>query len=482
MYPTHSAAKRDKGTRLAVPFGYRLLFSVMLAGLVPVLLCLVLLWANQYTIDHKLEGTALILTFWIARSFSAQQKFIHSLRVLTNVVGSLKEEDFAVRAGQAVEGDAFGELAIEINGLARALEEERLEVLEAASLLRTVMAEAGTAIMTFSPDGSVYLLNRAAASLLNGTEERLRHSTAAELGIEDLLEGPGSETITRAFGGVERRWLVRRTWFRRHGIQHRLLVLSEASAALRAEERLAWQRLIRVLGHEINNSLAPIKSIAHTLARLSAQVTLPPEVHHNLLHGLEVISGRAESLNRFLQNYSQLAKLPPPNKRNFELSAVIQRVTSLESRLPIVTAGGPNVMVNMDSDQIEHALINLLKNAVEAVLIRPASEHHPDSVAVSWTTANRDLNIFIRDRGIGLPQTENLFVPFYTTKKTGSGIGLILCRQVVENHGGQITIRNRMDTQGCEVRVRIPSCIVSEGNKDQRHGAVLRSDPEASRL
>jgi nitrogen fixation/metabolism regulation signal transduction histidine kinase len=262
---------------------------------------------------------------------------------------------------------------------------------------------------------------------------------------------------------MEKRWLLRRSWFRQHGVQHRLVVLSEASEALRTEERIAWQRLMRVLSHEINNSLAPIKSIARTLTRMSAIASLPPEAYSNLTHGLEVISSRAESLNRFLQNYAQLAKLPPPDRRACDIATVVRHVTSLESRYPVTVREGPPVQVNLDPDQMKHALINLVKNAVEAVLLKAQPYSPPDSVVVSWAVLGTDLKIFVRDQGVGLAGTENLFVPFFTTKPDGSGIGLVFCRQIVEKHGGQMTIRNRNDDEGCEVVVTIPDCVVAPG-------------------
>jgi len=283
----------------------------------------------------------------------------------------LKEEDFSLRATQALKGDALGELAIEINSLARALEEERLGTLEGANLLRKVMTE-----------------------------------------------------------------------------------------ALRAEERSAWQRLVRVLSHEINNSLAPIKSITNTLSRMPAITALPPEAQEQLSYGLEVIGSRAESLNRFLQNYALLARLPHPNKRVFELAALMYHVSNLESRLAVTVNGGPAIRVNMDPDQMQQAFINLVKNAADAVLIVPHAQPLQGSVVISWGASGTDLEVLIRDRGVGLQATENLFVPFYTTKQTGAGIGLIFCRQIVENHGGQLAIRNRTDADGCEVILRIPQCIV----------------------
>jgi two-component system, NtrC family, nitrogen regulation sensor histidine kinase NtrY len=452
--------RRNKRSRRLLPFSHRILFSVLLAGFPAVALCLVLLWTNSYSLDHKLEGTALTVFSWLGLSLSARGTLVGSLRVLSNVVSSMKEEDFSFRATAALEDDAMGELAMEINSLAKALEMERLGSLERASLLRKVMTEAGAVILAFSPDGKVHLMNKAASELLAQDEEHILHRTAADLGIEDLLDGPTSETISRTFGSIEKRWLVRRTWFRQHGVQHRLVVLSEASEALRAEERSAWQRLVRVLSHEINNSLAPIKSISWSLSRMPEFSVLSPAAQQEIRYGLEIVGSRADSLNRFLQSYTQLARLPRPSKQIFELAPLIFQVCSLEPRLAVRVQAGSAVRVKMDRSQLEQALINLIRNAVEAVLTLPPAPPFDDSVIVSWQSDGADLEVLIEDRGVGLQATENLFVPFYTTKQTGTGIGLILSRQIVENHGGYLTIQNRNDVHGCKVILKIPQCIV----------------------
>jgi nitrogen fixation/metabolism regulation signal transduction histidine kinase len=379
--------------------------------------------------------------------------------VLSNVISALKEEDLSFRARHAFRGDALGDLAIEINELARALEKERLGGIETINILRRVMAEVGAVIMAFSPDNRLRLLNGAGVSLLGRREVDALHRTAGELGISDLLEGPASETISRSFSNMESRWIVRRTYLRLQGVPHRMVVLSEASEALRKEERSAWQRVIRVLSHEINNSLAPIKSIARTLDKISKNISFPDDVKENFHHGLEVIGSRAESLNRFLQGYAQLAKLPPPTRHNVPLQPIMERVVRIESRLPVTLVAGPDVIVYVDPDQFEHALINLIKNAVEAVLLNPGAEDRPDAVTVSWKVNGRDLLIRIQDRGIGLSNTENLFVPFYTTKESGTGIGLLLSRQVVEAHAGMLRIHNREDAPGCEVKITLSQCI-----------------------
>jgi PAS domain S-box-containing protein len=462
MLLTRPEKKNDSlaGKRL-LNFERRLLSSVLFTGLPALVSCLFLLWTNPYSLDHKLEGTIFLLLLWFGLSVSARDKVVHSVQVLSNVIEAVKQQDFSFRAKDASLGDAYGELAMEINQLARALEEERLGATDATNLLRKVMSEAGAAIFAFSSDRTLRFINRAGEVFLGNSEEQLVGRTADELGIADVLDPSFSDTISRSISGVERRWIVRRTNFRQDGVPHRLVLLSEASKALRAEERLAWQRIIRVLGHEINNSLAPIKSIAHTLARQTANLSLKEPLGENLRQGLQVIEGRAESLNHFLQSYARLTKLPVPTKRVVSLDVLVAHVASLESRLRVFIRSSPDIRINVDPGQIEQALINLIKNSVEAVLAAGNNDALPDAVTVFWQAKGCDLDLWIRDRGIGLLDTENLFVPFYTTKQNGTGIGLILTRQIVEAHGGRLALRNCSDQTGCEVQINLPGCIES---------------------
>ena len=468
-------SRKKSKRQSAIPFERRLLFSVLATGLPCAILFFILLWTNSYSLAHKIEGTVLSVFLWFALGFAARNRVVNSVRVLSNVIASLKEEDFSFRATRAISGDALGDLAIEINNLARALEAERLGTMEAENLLRKVLAEAEGVILAFSLDGKLKLFNRAAAAFLGKREEELVNQTAGELGIGDLLDGPSAQTISRLSKGIERRWIVRRTHFRQYGVPHHLVMLSEASEALRAEERLAWQRMVRVLSHEINNSLAPIKSVARTLGRILAQTVLPERAHKDFELGLDVIASRAEALNRFLQSYAQLSKLPPPTRRVVGLRNLIERVAGLEARLAIMVLPSPDIAINVDPDQLEQAMINLTKNATEAVLAKYSPDALPaigggPAVSVSWTVSGNDMELWIRDRGVGLLDASNLFVPFYTTKETGTGIGLVLCRQIIEAHGGRLMIRNRVDAAGCEVQIRIPACVASPDRTESGAG------------
>jgi len=250
-------------------------------------------------------------------------------------------------------------------------------------------------------------------------------------------------------GGVGR-WDVRRSTFREGGAQHQLLVLTDLSQTLREEERIAWQRLLRVLGHELNNSLAPIKSVAGSLANLLTRDPEPPDWREDMQRGLAVISSRADSLARFVESYSKLARLPPPKLEPLKIGALVSRVASLETRLPVNIVAGPDVTVRGDDVQLEQLLINLIRNAVDA------SMETKGSVDVGWQQNNGQVEVWISDNGPGLASTANLFVPFFTTKAEGSGIGLVLSRQIAEAHGGNLTLENRTESHGCEARLRLP--------------------------
>jgi two-component system, NtrC family, nitrogen regulation sensor histidine kinase NtrY len=460
MFPIRRAKKSAEPSHQP-RFEKRLLFSILLAGLPGVVLGLLLLWRTGFSLDHKLEITALVVLLWFGFTASARDHVVNSLRVLSNVISAVKDEDFSFRATLSSSGDSLGDLALEINNLSRALGEERRGAIETTGLLRKIMAEAGTIIFAFSADNRLSIVNNAGASFLGKREDEVLNRTAQELGIENLLEGPAWEVVSHLGADPEKRWIVRRGSFRQRGEPRRLIVLSEASEVLRAEERAAWQRLIRVLGHEINNSLAPIRSIARTLRRMTSAIELPTSISENLNHGLDVIHDRADSLNRFLQNYTRVAQVPKPQRRAVALDSLIGHAAALESRLVVNVIPGPKVCISVDPDLLEQALINLIKNAADSVLLNSEKNIGPAAVTVFWTTRSRDLEIWIQDEGVGLGETENLFVPFYTTKQSGSGIGLLLSRQIIESHQGVLMLRNRTEHTGCEVELKLPECIIA---------------------
>jgi nitrogen fixation/metabolism regulation signal transduction histidine kinase len=397
------------------------------------------------------------------------EEIVRPLQTLANVIAALREEDYSFRARGGGREDALGELSAEINALADMIQSQRLGELEATALLRRVIASMDAPVLAFDRMRRLRLMNPAAERALALDAKQDYSRRAEELDLGHVLDAPdegilsleedGAASKPRKPGRWPGRWMVRRSTFRQLGAPHTLLLLSDVSSALREEERMAWQRLIRVLGHEISNSLAPIKSIAGSLrARLPAE---PEEGATDFARGLTIIEGRAESLNRFVQAYRQLAQLPAPAMRPVPLRPLLERVVALETRMSVALGEVPAVEVTADPDQLEQLLINLLKNAVEAVINAReetgATEEPGVSLVRLSATESRDaVAILVEDRGLGLSNTANLFVPFYTTKKNGSGVGLALVRQIAEAHGGTVSLRNREDTPGCIAEVLLP--------------------------
>ncbi|MCA1577491.1 MAG: PAS domain-containing sensor histidine kinase [Acidobacteria bacterium] len=443
-------ASLGHGTRLK--FERRVTLLALAAGFPGVALCAFLLWYNGYSAQVQWTIDLLLVLLWLGISFNLKQRIVRPLQTLSNILAAIREGDYSIRGRRASSGDALGEVMLEVNDLGQTLRNQRLGAMEATALLRTVMAEIDVAVFAFDGEQRLQLVNRAGERLLAQPATRLLGRTSDELGLSECLTGPGAgpHTMQMVFPGAFGRWDVRRSTFREGGQQHQLLVLTDLSKTLREEERTAWQRLLRVLGHELNNSLAPIKSVAGSLADLMRRDPEPSDWREDMHHGLAVISSRADSLARFVESYSKLARLPPPRLEPLKIGTLVSRVASLETRLPVNVVSGPDVIVRGDDVQLEQLLINLVRNAVDA------SMETRGAVEVGWQQNNGQVEVWIRDEGPGLASTANLFVPFFTTKAQGSGIGLVLSRQIAEAHGGTLTLENRPQLRGCEARLRLP--------------------------
>lgn len=458
---THLTSKDVKVTRPVArsePLTHerRVLLMALAAGAPAVLVSLVLLIVGDYTPKVFWTLLTLIACFWLGFSFAVQARVVRPLQTVSNLLAALREGDYSFRARGGRGEDALSEVIREINSLGETMRVHRVGALEATALLRTVMSEIDVAVFAFDPERRLRLVNRAGERLLALPPERALSHTAEELGLADCLrvrDGGETHTLAKSFpgdGGRLRRWGVRRSAFREGGVPHQLLVVADISQPLREEELKAWQRIVRVLGHELNNSLAPIKSIAGSLARLLAREPLPEDWRDDVRSGLDVVSARAESLSRFMESYARLARLPQPRLDEVEVGRLVRRVAGLETRVRVEILPGAEQSVRADADQLEQLLINLVRNAADASLVTRGT------VRVGWRAQNGHVEIRVEDEGLGLANTANLFVPFFTTKPGGSGIGLVLSRQIAEAHGGMLTLENRSKGRGCEARLRLP--------------------------
>jgi len=443
------------GRRLS--FERRLRLWLYLLGLPTAFLCWLLL--RQYSVD-LLEQCFVLLALVLGWMFAVSifmEQIVRPLQTLANVVAALREDDYSFRARGGQRSDALGDLALEVNRLAGTLQGRRAGALEAMALVERVMRSMQSPVLAFDPEGRLRLLNAAGERAFGLRVQTALGYSATQLKLEELLHVGDDDVISLNRGQQPVRWVVKRTSFRLRGIPHTLLVLSDVSAALREEERLAWERLIRVLGHEINNSLTPIKSIANSLrGRLAAMNDATGE-RVDFERGLEVIENRSESLNRFLQAYRQLMGLPAPKLSAVSLATLVEHVAQLERRVAVTVTPTADVVLQIDKDHMEQALINLVRNAADAALSPDAIDGNKARVDISWQTTGAEVVIAILDNGPGLTNAGNLFVPFYTTKPGGTGIGLVLAQQIAQAHRGSVQLANRTDGHtGCKADLRLP--------------------------
>ena len=426
------------------------MWLVLGGGLPAVIVAMYFIWHQPATPEVRWTLVVVVLGAWWAAASVARQMAMRSLNLVANLLGALREGDYSIRGLSARSGSSVAMVMREINDLGSTLQRQRTEAVESTALLTHVMEEIGVAVFAFDPANQLLLVNKAGQALVGKSSDDLVGRPASALEFDEFLAGEPRRLVDRAFGGRRGRYEVRRAVFYRDGRPHHLVVLADLSQALREQEQAAWQRIVRVLSHEINNSLTPIKSIAHSLRRI---VDRAPEFQRTteVQQGLTLIEERSGALGRFLRSYAQLARLPKPNPRIVDVPEMVSRIVELEKRLPVTIHPSPPVKVSADSDQIEQALINIIRNAVDASL------ETGGQVSVGWKRGGDWFEINVDDEGKGLPDTSNLFVPFFTTKPNGSGIGLALSRQIAEAHGGTISLENRVAGAGCRATLRLPT-------------------------
>jgi len=426
----------------------------LLSGLLGVLMALALLWTGSFQRSTQLTLTSLIVVFWIGFALTVRNRVAFALRTISNLLGALCEGDYSMRLRGASRDDAMGELVWEANRLARFLQGQRFDVVESTALLQKILAEIDVALFGFGSTGVLQWVNDSGRQLLKLNEEKIIGSHAKEFGLDLCLRGPTPRIVDLSLPGGAGRWELRRATYREKGLSHQLVFLSDMTRTLHEEERQAWRRLIQILRHEINNSLTPIQSVAQSLQKCLKQKPRSKGWQEDVREGLEIIAERSEVLGGFIASYSRLTRLPEPTFDEMKVETWIRRAVGLETRLPVEIIRGPELMIQADHSQLDQLLINIVSNSVEASL--EAGRQTGKHVVITWKIAGSFLEVWVDDDGSGLDTATDPFVPFFTTKPQGSGIGLALSRQIAEAHGGYLTLISHPDRPGCRALLRLP--------------------------
>lgn len=430
------------------------LTQLSLVSSIPLLL--LLLWVMIYahvsiwlTLLVALIGGLLV----IYTSYRIHQKSAYQFRSLSNLLEAMIQGDYSLRARSDESNSALDELVVSINGLAQRLSSQRTESVESQLLLSTVIEHIDVAIVALNEANNIRFLNPAAKNLLQLGQEDSNATLLEQLSVVQSFSSGHHQVVELSLGRQQGRFNVHVEEFRESGLQHKLLFITDVRTLLRSEERKAWQSLVRVISHEINNSLSPIASISQTLKRLLSQKeNNVSENKKDLIEGLTIITERANSLSQFVDSYKQLAKLPEPNKQTTSILELLEKIKLLFKNQKIIIDPKADIQLFIDPVQFEQVFINIFKNAIESM----SQVNTQGVVNVKWNAKGSFFKLNIYDEGCGIGNLDNIFVPFYSTKKHGSGIGLVLCRQIIEAHGGSLVITNRIDAQGCCVSIEVP--------------------------
>jgi nitrogen fixation/metabolism regulation signal transduction histidine kinase len=415
-----------------------------------VVAALVLLWVADLASRTRFTVAAAIVALWLGSAWALEARAARPLRALANLLEALRSGDTSFRLRSDRSGDALDEVLIEANALREQVRAGRIETREASAMMNAVSEEVDLALFVLDASHVVRFANRRAERLLGRSADALVGRAAEQVGLAPLLDGDGARARALDLPGGRGRYTVRRVSLRERGLPHELIAIADVGPALREEERQAWQRLMRVLGHEVRNSLAPIRSIASGMLERLGRGGPDEETRHDLRDGLAIIAERSEALGRFLEGYSRLARLPRPALAPVDVAALLRETARFETRVAVAVADGPPLTLRGDRGQIEQVLINLLRNAADAAL------ETGGGVRLGWTAARGALEVRVEDDGPGLGGAENLFVPFFTTKDHGTGIGLVLSRQIAEAHGGTLSLEARSPGPGCVAILRLP--------------------------
>lgn len=381
------------------------------------------------------------------------QKLVYQFRGLNNFLDALNHGDYTFRARQNNTCGELDKLILSINLLARKLSDQKQESVESQLLVQTIIDHIDVAIIALSNANQINFLNPAAITLLQLKKKEDGQKLIDQLAFVHDFSSGQQQVIELSLGHQQGKFSVHVEEFMESGVHHKLLFVTDVRTLLRGEERKAWKSLVRVISHEINNSLSPISSVSQTLIRLVGRYEIPRNLSTDLIEGLTLIAERADSLKQFVDSYKQLAKLPDPKKQMVSIVPVLEKIGVLFSEKKLEIKTKTDVKLCIDPVQFEQVLINLIKNASESM----NQNKSEGGITIQCYIEGPFFKLIVLDQGTGIHNQDNLFVPFYSTKKHGSGIGLVLCRQIIEAHNGRLTIQNRDDGEsGCRATIELP--------------------------
>lgn len=422
----------------------RKIFHILLWVLLPAWLTTnILLFLSDASI-LTFTTVAFILTVSLAVGLVAIRKLLsRQFMGVSNVLESLSNGDFTSTLTHGDTNSAWSELQFEVNRLAKKLHNQRISSVESDNILDKLIEEFDIPLLVIDRSDALVNINQAGTALFSLSKGELLGLSYHQLRLAPLAEAKGGSLVEFTFPRRSGRWEVKRNVFRKSGSRLTLLLLNDLSRTLREEERRAWQRMLRVISHELNNSLSSITSIAETLRDNSHKLS-PKQMHKSM----DIIAERGYQLQKFTESYSQLAKLPEPEIEIIDLPVLITKCCDVVvGRFDICQTP---LTIKADNSQMQQLFINIIKNAREA-------SPHDAVVSINWAENHYGVQVNVLDNGTGLLSCENIFVPFYTTKPGGNGIGLYLCKQIAENHNGTLTLKNRHDAQGCVVSLWLPT-------------------------
>lgn len=427
------------------------IFLWVLASAIPMLVLLGFLFFDEkLTTGMQLLISGISVGWVVIVASIVREKVIHHIRTLSNLIEAIRAEDYSLKSSRTREPGELAELYQQVNALNDKLKESRQSEMELQNILEKIVNQINVAIVACDVDDRISLVNKLASKLLRQSADSLIGSDLSSTPFSQLPLDKDSQLLDYAFPGADGRWQINQQHYRHHGKPGRILFITDLKQVLSEEETNAWQRLIRVIGHEVNNSLTPITSICQTVDTLM-QRPYEERNEDDIREGLGVISERAKGLKEFISVYSRIARLPEPQKVIFSVGALIKKIRGMYQDAKVTFPENvPDIELFGDPVHIEQILINLIKNGIEA------NQESELPLEFSIELEDEHCEFIIRDKGLGISNPANLFVPFYTTKPQGAGIGLTLCRQIAAKHNGHVTLGNRKDTKGAVAKLILP--------------------------